>query len=49
MGTGVKAFGWAGTCADKETVDGWDARDELAVLRGAEALAVVVTAGEVPH
>ena len=49
VGSGVKAFGWAGTCADKEAVDGWDARDELAVLRGAETLAVVVTAREVPH
>ena len=49
VGAGVKAFGWAGTCADKETVDGWDARNELAVLRGTETLAVVVASGEVPH
>ena len=46
---GGEAVGEAFAGAHQEPVEGRDAGDELAVLRRAEALSVVVAAREVPH
>ena len=49
VASGGEAVGEAPAGAYQEPVEGRDASDELAVLRGAKALAVVVAARKVPH